>query len=339
MHVLVIGGAGMLGSTVARLLRDSGDTVRSFDLAASPDNGIESLIGDVRSPDALLSACAGMDAVIHTASIVNQAPGKPPIMYDINVQGTRNVIAACQQTGVPRLVYTSSIDVVFDGTPIIDGDETLPYPDKHLDYYSETKMLAEQAVIAANGTPTINAALTTCVIRAAGVYGPGDRHRFPRVIPDAARSGTYTRIGDGRSKMNHVYVDNVAYAHVLAAQQITPAHPAAGEAYFITDYAESNFFDFFLPFFDALGIPVKQSIIPAGAAFALAKVLEQRYFMQPEGKRKPPILTRYSVAATARDFWFNHRKAARDLGYAPIVSEADAFARTVEWTRDTLLSQ
>ncbi|MFN8529267.1 MAG: NAD-dependent epimerase/dehydratase family protein [Anaerolineae bacterium] len=334
MRVLVIGGAGMLGRAVARQMREAGHTVYSFDLVPSPEEGVESAIGDVRSAEAVSAACEGMDTVIHTASMVSQDPGKPQPVFDVNVQGTRNVIAACQRHHVSKLVYTSSIDVVFDGTPIRDGDETLPYPTRHLDYYGETKAIAEQAVIAANGTE----GLSTCVLRAAGIYGPNDRHRFPRVLFPAAQTGTFTRLGNGRSMSNHVYVDNVAHAHVLAAQQLTGDHAAAGQCYFITDYAPSNFFEFFIPFLDALGIKAKQMRIPVSLALGFATVLEWKYYLSPVNKRTSPLFTRYSVAATSRDFWFNHRKASRDLGYAPLVSEQTAFDRTVDWAREALRS-
>jgi len=327
MQILVIGGAGMLGRAITRSLVQSGHTVKSFDLQPSPG----SLVGDIRDAAAVTSACVGMDAVIHTVAYVNQIPRKQPIMYDINVQGTRHVIAACQAARVPRLIYTSSIDVVFDGTPIANGDETLPYPARHLDYYSETKMLAEQEVIAANGS----GGLATCSLRAAGIYGEHDRHRFPNVIPRIAQSGKYTVVGDGTSKCNHIYVDNMAHAFNLAVDRLNEASPLAGQSYFITDYAPSNFFEFFKPFLDALGIRYTESRLSAGLSMLLARGSERLYQLKGGSA---PVISRYAVAATARDFWFNHDKAARDFDYAPVVSEADAFDRTHAWARDTLLS-
>lgn len=329
MKILVTGGAGMLGRAVARSLHQRGHAVTSFDLHECPEPGITSLTGDVRDASAVQPACAGMDAVIHTVAYVNQLPDKQPIMYDVNVAGTHNLIAACQAGGVPRLIYTSSVDVVFDGTPIRDGDETLPYPEIHLDYYGVTKMLGEQAVIAAN-SPT----LATCSLRMAGLYGAYDRHRFPNVIPLVARTGTLTRIGDGKAKFNHVYVENAAHAFALAAEQLQPGNTLAGQCYFITDYAPDNFFTFFQPFLDALGIDYRVAPLPASLALLLARWGD---FQRRFASDKPPLLSRYAIAATSRDFWFNHRKATRDFGYAPVVSQADAFQRTVMWAREALL--
>lgn len=330
MHILVTGGAGMLGSALIRTLRQHGHAVRSLDLEISPAAESDSLIADIRDAGAVRDACAGMDAVIHTIARVNQLPTPDPVMHAVNVQGTRNVIEACQSARVPRLIYISSVDVVFDGSPIADGDESLPYPRRHLDYYGETKTLAEQAVIAANGVNGV----ATCSLRAAGLYGPGDRHRFPNVIPPTIQSGRYTIIGDGRSRHNHLFIDNMAHACKLAAEQLTLDSPLAGQCYFITDHEASNFFAFFRPYLDALGIPYSESRLPEALAMLLARAAEQWYRWRGGA---PPALSRYAVAATARDFWFNHRKAARDFGYVPVVSQQEAFERTLAWARETFL--
>ncbi|MBK8029594.1 MAG: NAD-dependent epimerase/dehydratase family protein [Chloroflexi bacterium] len=165
MHVLVIGGAGMLGRALARLLHQAGHRVTSFDLLPCPESGVTSLSGDVRDAEALLAACAGMDAVIHTVAYVNQLPTRQPLMYDINVLGVQQTIDACRANHVPRLIYTGSIDAVFDGTPIRAGDETLPYPAQHLDYYSETKMLGEQerSPPTASSSPPVRCAWRGCM--------------------------------------------------------------------------------------------------------------------------------------------------------------------------------
>ncbi len=332
MQVLVIGGAGMLGRALARMLHQAGHRVTSFDLLPCPESGVTSLSGDVRDTDALLAACAGMDAVIHTVAYVNQLPTRQPLMYDINVLGVQHTIDACRANHVPRLIYTGSIDAVFDGTPIRDGDERLPYPAEHLDYYSETKMLGEQAVIAANSEQ-----LVTCSLRMAGLYGEHDKHRFPNVIPMVDRSGRFTRIGDGRARFNHVYIDNAAYAFALAVERLHPGSALAGQCYFITDHAPSNFFAFFERYLSALNLTYQTTTLPAGAAHILAQGSELTYKLSG-GKGKPPVLSRYTVAATSRDFWFNHDKAARDFGYAPIISAEAAFERTLAWARETLIS-
>jgi nucleoside-diphosphate-sugar epimerase len=332
MRILVTGGAGMLGSAIIRALQHAGHAVKSFDLDISPAAPADSLIGDIRQRDSITYACYGMDAVIHTVAMIDQATTQHTALYEVNVTGTRNVIAACQAMHVPRLIYTSSIDVVFDGTPIRDGDEWLPYPQRHLDPYGETKMLAEMATLEANGVGGV----ATCSLRAAGLYGAGDRHRFPNILPRTIQTRRYTTIGDGEAKFTHTYVENMAHAFLLAVERLNGNSALAGQTYFITDYAPTNFFAFFKPYLQALGIRYVEQRLPERVAMAIAQAAEWAHERHIGGA---PLLSRYAVAATARDFWFNHRKAARDLSYTPIVSEAEAFARTLAWARATFMTE
>lgn len=334
MKVLVTGGAGMLGREIVRQLLEEGYTVRVLDLQSLRDDfpAVEWIEGSVADKDAVMQACEGVDAVLHTVALVSQELGEPPVMYEVNVKGTAYVIEACQALGIPRLIYTSSIDVVYDGTPITDGDETLPYPRKHLDYYGKTKMLAEQAVVRANSE-----ALTTAVIRAASIYGPHDKHRFPAILRTILTDGQFTRIGNGESKISHVFVGNMAYAHVLLLGKLASDTPMAGNIYFITDHAAGNFFDFFIPFLEELGLAYEEQHIPQWVAATIATVLEWRYALFPSEKHKRIQLSHYTVGAVSKDFSFSHAKATRDFGYEPIVSEEAAFKATLDWLRDDWL--
>jgi nucleoside-diphosphate-sugar epimerase len=325
MTILVTGGSGFLGGNLIQYLQKQGEQVRSFDLTDSPH--AETIIGDLRDADAVMAACAGVDTVFHTASAISQQLGQPQMLHDVNVRGTENIIAASQQQGVKKLIYTSSIDVVFDGSPIRNGDETLPYARHHLDYYGTTKMIAEKAVLAANGQ------VATTVLRTAGIYGPRDHHRFPAILRSVLSTGTHTIIGNGQAQFTHVYVENVSHAHSLAAQRLTLESALAGQVYFITDEPPSNFFHFFIPYFDAMGINYQLKKLPYPLAWGIASLLETRYRLQPTEANSRIIMSRYVVASTARDFWFNHDKATRDFDYQPIVSAEGAFAATLNWAK------
>lgn len=334
MQVLVTGGAGMLGRAIVGQLLARGDTVRVLDIQPSPldDARVEWCEGSLTDAAFVAHACEGVDAVIHTASLISQALGKPPALYDVNVTGTEHIIAACQQQNIPKLVYTSSIDVVFDGSPIVAGDETLPYPDNHLDYYGTTKMHAEQAVLAANG----NDGLATAAIRSAALYGEHDKHRFPAII-GGTLDGTFTRIGAGDTLYSHVYVGNMAHAHLRLLDALTLDAACAGQVYFITDHAPTNFFDFFVPYLDALNIDYDEQRIPAWLAYTIANLLEWRYALFPNESYAHVDLSRYTVAAVTQNCWFVHEKATRDFGYEPIFSEDEAFQRTLGWLQQTWL--
>lgn len=103
--------------------------------------------------------------IFHTAALL-QGKSKERL-YEINVGGTENVISVAQAQGVSKLVYTSSASVVFAGKDQPKVDETAPYPAKHFDDYNETKALAEQAVLHANGKH----GLSTTSLRVAGLFG------------------------------------------------------------------------------------------------------------------------------------------------------------------------
>ncbi len=324
LHV-VIGGSGFIGRHLVNLLLRQGRRVRVFDRIPFDDPRVDYVPGDIRRIEDVQRACTDAAVVFQCAAVVDWHPGNEHTLYEVNVTGNRNVIEACTAHPGVRLVSTSSIDAVFGGLPIRNGDETLPYPRRHLSFYGYTKMLAEQETLAATGRNS----LMTCAIRPPGVYGPGDPYRLPTVIAEARR-GSLVRLGDGRARFNHTYVENIAYAHLLAADRLTPGSPVNGQCYFITDQPPRNFFDFVESFVTAIGLPPAKRTIPYHAAYALATVLEG-WARLSRGRFGKPLLTRSVVASTCIDCWVTSAKATRDLSYTPQVSEHDAFRRTVAW--------
>jgi nucleoside-diphosphate-sugar epimerase len=231
-------------------------------------------------------------------------------------------VDTCLELGIRRLVYTSTLDVVVEGSrPIVDGDESLPYPKRvPRDPYCRTKILAERLVLDANGSD-----LATCALRPVGMYGPRDRYHLGNVI-SMARRGRFVRLGDGSARFSHVYSENAAFAHLLAARRLEPGSPIAGQAYFIADhYPAGNLFDFMEPFLMALGLPLPRRSIPYPVAMALATIAE---LVAPRSN-----FSRFAVIQTCVDHTFVDGKAARELGYWPIVSKEEAFRRTVAWLR------
>jgi nucleoside-diphosphate-sugar epimerase len=204
--VLVTGGSGFIGRHLVEALLRRGEKVRVLDLLPGSDDRVEFLIGDIRDRDDLMEACAGVDAVFHTAALTTQGASKEE--YDaVNIQGTEQVINACIECGVSKLIYTSSASVVWDGSHIRRGDESsLRYPSKYLDDYCASKAVAEQLVIQANGAATCTGVLSTCSLRPHAVFGPRDTHFVPRLIM-RARAGLITHlVGNGRNTADFTYV-------------------------------------------------------------------------------------------------------------------------------------
>lgn len=174
--------------------------------------------------------------------------------------------------------------------------------------------------------------MATVALRAAGIFGPGDRHRLP-VLLRVVRGQGYIPLGAGTARFSHVYVDNLAHAHVLAGEQLAVGHPAAGRAYFITDHAPQNFFRFAETYLEVFGYRRPRVHVPFWFAWTLGSVMEGIYHLMGGWFRDDPVMTRYTAAAVCRDFWFVHDGASRDLAYEPIVTADEAFTRTLAWLR------
>lgn len=326
MRVLITGGSGLLGRALVDHQRGLGHAVRVLDLEPHPDPAVESIVGDVCDPAAAARACEGVDRVFHTVAIVSQHPALEPRIEAVNVGGTDVLLAAAREAGVARFVFTSSIDVVFSGADIAAGDESLPYAHRFLDAYGRTKAEAERRVLAANG----EGGMATVSLRAAGIFGPHDRNRLPVVLQHVRKNGFVT-MGDGSARFSHVYVDNLVHAHHLAAERLSVDAPHAGRAYFITDHAPENFFDFIEPYLAAVGIQRARMSVPRPVAWAAGCTVEAVSHLLGARLQTAPVITRYTVAAVCRDFWFEHHAATRDFGYAPIVDADTAQARTLAW--------
>ncbi len=324
MLALVTGGGGFLGQAIVAQLVARGDRVRSLARGSYPQlqaQGVECLRGDVRDAQAVRAACDGVDVVFHVAGLAG-IWGRWQDYYDTNVAGTQNVIAACRVQHVPRLVYTSSPSVTFDGTPQEGVDESAPYVRRWLCHYAHTKALAEQAVLAANDRE-----LSTCALRPHLIWGPGDRHLIPRLI-ERARAGALRRVGDGTNRIDMVYIDNAAMVHLSAAAALQPAALAAGRAYFISQGEPVNCWQWLDEILALAGIgPVRRSI-SLGTAWRIGAVFEWAYrALRLSGE---PRMTRFLAAQLGTSHYFDITRARRELGYAPAISTDEGMRRLGE---------
>jgi nucleoside-diphosphate-sugar epimerase len=324
-RALVTGSAGFLGRSLVAYLRAQGVFVRTFDARPGPA-GDEDVVGDLRDADAVARACVGVDTVFHTAALVDWSLNRGALLEAVNVTGTENVLAGCKRAGVARLVFTSTVDVVFDGTPIDGGDESTPIPAHHLDDYGRTKATAEALVLAAHSP-----SLATCALRVATLWGPDEQLRVP-VFAAMAQNGWMSALGDGSARFSHLYVTNAAHAHWLAASALDGV--AGGKAYFVADDPPANFFGFYTPILEQAGLPVRWRWIPAGPLAPLAVLSE---WANRRGlTREKPLLTRFTLRSTTVDFWFRADRIRQELGYAPLVSLAQAQADTAAWLRASM---
>ena len=170
INALVIGGSGVLGKEIVHcLLKDGGYKVHSLDLLLPEEENRNSEVcsyiqADITNFDDLRIATRGMDVAFHTAALLPTVIRASNADFDeVNLKGTENVIAACKECKVKRLIYTSSVDAVISKgqTGVDNANEDHPLPNKPLDAYVRSKGEAEKAVLAANG----DGKLTTCALR------------------------------------------------------------------------------------------------------------------------------------------------------------------------------
>ena len=262
--VVVTGGAGFLGRALVRELRKaSPDAVldpRELRVltcgGAGELSGVTYVRGDILEPDDLRRTFAGADLVFHLAALIDVGQNAPERVHAVNATGTRNVVEACRAAGVPALVATSSLDVIYSGHSIHDADETTPYPSSYPSAYCVSKAEGERAVRDADGTALAGRGdrrLRTIVVRPGSIWGEGDPYHVGAMV-ELARRGPVVRLGRESAPTHFTYVGNVAHAVALAGRALLEGREeAVGQVYFVSDFAPRNFFDHLEPVVRAAG--------------------------------------------------------------------------------------
>ncbi len=326
-RVLVTGGGGFLGTAITQRLLARGYTVTSLCRGDYPELravGVEVVRGDVRDARAVEAAASGCDGIFHVAAKVDMW-GTYADYYATNVRGTDHVIAACGRLGIGKLVYTSTPSVIYGGGDIEGGDESLPYPTHFKAHYPHTKSIAERRVLAAN-----SARLSTVALRPHLIWGPGDNQFVPQLIA-RAKAGRLRLVGDGTNRVDSVYIDNAAEAHLLACERLHPGAACAGKAYFITQGEPLAAAELINRFLAAAGLPPVRKTISPRTAYAVGAALEAIYAVLR--LRSVPLMTRFLAEQLATAHWFDISAARRDLGYTPQVSLNEGMDRLAAWLR------
>ncbi len=322
-NILVTGGGGFLGKAIVEQLVALGHRVWSFSRGYHGELealGAGQVQGDIADAQAVRNAIEGKDAVFHTAAKAG-VWGRFEDYHRPNVAGTQHVIDGCRACGVPFLIHTSSPSVVFDGTDMQGVDESAPYPAHFHAPYPQTKAMAEKLVIdAADQT------LQTIILRPHLIWGPGDNHLTPRII---ARAKSLRQVGDGQNRVDTIYIDNAANAHILAMQALEKNPALSGKAYFISDDDPIKLWEMVNRILAAGGCPPVTGKISPRLAFAAGTVLEWVYrTLHLPGE---PKMTRFVARELATSHWFDISAAKRDLGYSASVSIDEGMARLQAW--------
>jgi nucleoside-diphosphate-sugar epimerase len=305
----VTGGSGFIGGALIERLRSEGWDVRALarsDAAAEKvrAHGAEPAAGDIEDPTALRAAAEGADVAFHAAAKLGDW-GDRAEFERLNVKGTENVIAACRDAGVRRLVHVGTEAALMAGEPLVNVNEEAPLrPDSPV-LYSATKAEAEQRVRAANGD-----GLETVVIRPRFVWGKGDTTLLPTMV-EMVRAGRFRWVGGGRHLTATTHVDNTVEGLWLGATKAP-----AGGVYFVTDGEPVVFRDFVSRMVGTQGVTIPDKSVPPAVAGAAAGAIEPlwRALRRPG----PPPITRFAVWVSSQECTIDISRAERDLGYRPV---------------------
>jgi nucleoside-diphosphate-sugar epimerase len=305
-HFLVTGGAGFIGSHIARALLARGDTVRVLDDFSSGriENlaglGAEVVRGSIVDPAACASACAGVAGVFHQAAQVSvpRSVEAPRESYAVNVAGTLNVLEACRAARVPRLVFAAS-SAAYGDTPELPKVETMP--PRPLSPYASGKLAAEELLRVYGHLHGLRAVS----LRYFNVFGPrqvddspytGVIALFARALIEGRRA---TIFGDGSQTRDLTYVDNVVAANLSAMER--DVEPGV--------------------------------VINVGGGERISILELYRAMAELLGSDLEPVFAP-PRAGDVKDSLASIERARALLGYAPRVGWREGLARTVAWYRE-----
>ena len=287
------------------------------------DLGVEQYQADLREVESARQAFEGVDVVFHTAAVAG-IWGPWQHYHSVNTLGTKHVVDACLRHHVPRLVYSSSPSVTFDGSDQCNTDESAGYATRWLCHYPHSKALAEQLVLECNGRD----GLLTCALRPHLIWGPRDRHLVPRLL-DRARKGQLRQVGDGTNLIDMVYVENAAAAHIQAGDALQPGSLVGGRAYYISQGEPVNCWQWINEILQQAGLARIEKSISFRGAWRIGMVLEAMHLALR--LRSEPRMTRFLAAQLAKSHFFSLDRAKSDFGYSPQIHTVEGMRRLAKW--------
>ncbi|KAI1721997.1 3-beta hydroxysteroid dehydrogenase/isomerase family domain-containing protein [Ditylenchus destructor] len=321
LRMCILGGGGYLGQHLTKALQNAGHFVVVLDLhfqrfphIVLDTTRMLQIRGSILDLDALRKALSGCDACFHMAGY--GMSGGASLDYEmcmrVNFGGTQLIISECLRLNVPRLIYTSTIGVIFAQEELHMADETTPYAKHFVNAYCESKYLGEVALLQANSPGK----LATCALRLRGIYGPGEL-RTVKTTVDLSRSG-WVKATFRKSKLcltQYSRVDNCVQALLLSEESLRQRNsPTAGQAYHIVDDLPAvDPFGFWYPLIEAAGVSVPKFCIPYWLAYFAAYTMEWLYWLTG----MEPLFTRFEANLMAYHNTYSVEKAKRDFGYRP----------------------
>lgn len=322
---IVTGGYGHLGNTVIKELLKRGKDVRALVLPSDNPIPLEGLnvrtvkgnVCDITSLEPLFATDKPRDViVIHTAGIVTIASKFQQIVYDVNVTGTKNIIAQCLKHKVKKLVHVSSVHAIPEiaDRAVIKEIEKF-HQDDVTGLYAKTKAEATQAVL-----DSVKDGLDAVVVNPSGIIGPNDygHGHITQLIMDYLDGRLTSGIDGG---YDFVDVRDVADGIIAATQK-----GRSGECYILSGGFHS-IRELLSILHDVSGKHRIRSFLPIWFVKLTAPMAEFYYKLL----KQPPLFTKYSLYTLASNSNFSNEKAVSELGFTTI-----EFSKTLKDTVDWL---
>jgi len=323
MRVLVTGGTGFTGSHLVRRLLDKGNTVLVIDYQKGlfydelKSRGAVIELGGITNREVVEKTVKDCEVVYHLAAAFRQLNVPNQYYWDVNVEGTRNLLEAAYRHRVRKFVYCSTQGVHghIQNPP---GNEQSPITPE--DYYQLTKYEGEKVV-----REYIDRGLDAVIIRPTAIYGPGDPARF-LILFRLVKRGSFLMFGDGDTFYHPVYIDNLVDAFELAVN----GNATRGETYLIGDEHYYSLNELVQNIAMAMDTGVRIRHFPFWPLWTAAWACE----MICKPLRLTPPLFRRRVDWFKQTRAFTISKAKKGLGYQPAVDLETGLRRTAEWYKE-----
>lgn len=319
MNILITGATGFLGFHIATILKDQGHNVLNFSRSHTnelTDIGVETIKGDITNIDDIDKALKGIDVIFNVASKVGMW-GKWNDFYKINYEGTKNLVDLAKKNNIQYFIHTSTPSVVFGKEAIENGNEELPYPNEYLSLYAKSKALGERYVL-----ENASESFKCCSLRPHLIYGKRDKNIIPRII-EARKKNKLKIIGDGHNIVDVIHVENAAWAHIDAFNELLSEAKNNGKAYFIAQEKPVKLWVFINNILEVKGLKRVTKKISLKASYSLGLVIELFLKLFKIYNIHPPM-TRFVALQLGTSHYFSHKRAQEDFNYKVRITLEDS---------------